>query len=100
MNAPFPPAEARRALIERHADLIEAAIKAVSARAAWSPFKDSPSTKIHGPDKPVAGKAAFEAQLNRPFDLDLPGHEPLTFAAAFQSVAQPDGLLPAKAGLD
>ncbi|MNS06262.1 1-pyrroline-5-carboxylate dehydrogenase [compost metagenome] len=73
MNAPFPPAEARRALIERHADLIEAAIKAVSARAAWSPFKDSPSTKIHGPDKPVAGKAAFEAQLNRPFDLDLPG---------------------------
>ncbi len=73
MNAPFPPAEAHRALIERHADLIEAAIKAVSARAAWSPFKDSPSTKIHGPDKPVAGKAAFEAQLNRPFDLDLPG---------------------------
>src|SRR5690606_38090501 len=73
MNAPFPPAEARHALIERHADLIEAAIKAVSARAAWSPFKDSPSTKIHGPDKPVAGKAAFEAQLNRPFDLDLPG---------------------------
>ena len=73
MNAPFPPAEARRALIERHADLIEAAIKAVSARAAWSPFKDSPSTKIHGPDKPVAGKAAFEAQLNSPFDLDLPG---------------------------
>lgn len=34
------------------------------------------------------------------FDLDLPGHEPLTFAAAFQSVAQPDGLLPAKAGRD
>ena len=73
MNAPFPPAKARRALVDRHADLIEAAIKAASARAAWSPFKDSPSTKIHGPDKPVAGKAAFEAQLNRPFDLDLPG---------------------------
>jgi uncharacterized RDD family membrane protein YckC len=32
------------------------------------------------------------------FDLDLPGHEPLTFASVFQSVAQPDGLLPAKAG--
>lgn len=32
------------------------------------------------------------------FDLDIPAHEPLTFAAAFQSIAEPDGLLPAKAG--
>ena len=63
MNAPFPVADARRALIDRHAALIDAAVKAVSARVAWSPFKDSPSTKIHGPDKPVAGKAAFEAGL-------------------------------------
>ncbi len=31
------------------------------------------------------------------FDLDMPGHEPLTFAAAFQSVAEPDGLLPRQA---
>ena len=52
MNAPFPPAEARRALIDRHAALIEAAIKAVSARAAWSPFKDSPSTKIQARTSP------------------------------------------------
>jgi phenylacetic acid degradation protein paaN len=73
LNAPFPVADARLALVGRHAALIDAAVAAVSARAAWSPFKDSPSTKIHGPDKPVAGRAAFEAQLNRPFDLDLPG---------------------------
>ena len=32
------------------------------------------------------------------FDLDMPGHEPLAFAAVFGSVAGPDGLLPAKAG--
>lgn len=32
------------------------------------------------------------------FDLDRPGHEPLNFAAVFQSAAEPDGLLPAKAG--
>lgn len=73
MNAAFPFDEARRALIDRHADLIASAVEAVASRAAWSPFQDSPSTKIHGPDKPVAGKAAFEDQLNRPFDLDLPG---------------------------
>lgn len=73
MNAPSPLAEARRALIDRRAELIAAAIEAVSARAAWSPFQDSPSTRIHGPDKPAIGKAAFEAQLGRPFVLDQPG---------------------------
>ena len=46
----------RLALIERHKDLIARAIEAVDTRKSWSPFKDSPSTKIHGPEKPVAGK--------------------------------------------
>lgn len=61
------------ALIEKHSDLLAQAIDAVKNRKAWSPFKESPSTKIHGPDKPVNGKAAFEARLNRKFMLDLPG---------------------------
>lgn len=65
--------EARQALIERHSDLIAAALDAVRTRQAWSPFRDSPSTKIHGPDKPIAGKAAFEAQLGHPFQIDQPG---------------------------
>ncbi|WP_262422926.1 aldehyde dehydrogenase family protein [Brevundimonas denitrificans] len=63
----------RDAVVARHADLIESALDAIRTRRAWSPFKDSPSTKIHGPDKPVAGKAAFEAQLGQRFALDLPG---------------------------
>ena len=66
----IPP---REAVVARHADLIESALEAIRSRRAWSPFKDSPSTRIHGPEKPAAGKAAFEAQRNRPFDLDLPG---------------------------
>lgn len=61
------------ALIERHKALIANAIEAVETRKSWSPFKDSPSTKIHGPEKPAAGKAAFEAQLGKPFGLDQPG---------------------------
>lgn len=73
MDGSNPLADHRIALIARHAPMIDAAIQAVETRQAWSPFKDSPSTKIHGPDKPVAGKAAFEAHLNRPFDLDQPG---------------------------
>jgi len=63
----------RLALIERHKDLIARAIEAVETRKSWSPFKDSPSTKIHGPEKPAAGKAAFEARLGDRFDLGQPG---------------------------
>jgi phenylacetic acid degradation protein paaN len=65
--------ERRAALVARHAGLIDDAVKAVRTRKAWSPFRDSPSTKIHGPDKPIAGKAAFEARLGKPFELDQPG---------------------------
>ncbi|WP_271085250.1 aldehyde dehydrogenase family protein [Brevundimonas sp. NIBR11] len=50
-----------------------AAIDAVQTRKSWSPYSDSPSTKIHGPDKPGAGKAAFEARLGTTFDLGQPG---------------------------
>lgn len=63
----------RLALIEHHKDLIARAIDAVETRKSWSPFKDSPSTKIHGPEKPVAGKAAFEARLGQRYDLGQPG---------------------------
>ncbi|ANP44826.1 phenylacetic acid degradation protein PaaN [Candidatus Viadribacter manganicus] len=63
----------RLALVERHKDLIALAIDAVETRRSWSPFKDSPSTKIHGVEKPAAGKAAFEARLGARFELDQPG---------------------------
>lgn len=67
------PLSTRQALVARHGPLIERALEAIRTREAWSPFKDSPSTKIHGPEKPAAGRAAFEAQLGRPFELDQPG---------------------------
>src|SRR5262245_54138138 len=65
--------ESLDALVSRHAATLAAALEAVKSRASWSPFKDSPSTKIHGPDKPIAGKQAFEARLGCPFELDQPG---------------------------
>ncbi|WP_309629254.1 aldehyde dehydrogenase family protein [Brevundimonas sp.] len=65
--------ERRRALVARHAPTMAAAIDAVQTRKSWSPYSDSPSTKIHGPDKPGAGKAAFEARLGTTFDLGQPG---------------------------
>ena len=65
--------ESLDALAARHAATLAAALEAVRSRASWSPFKDSPSTKIHGPEKPVAGKQAFEARLGRAFEIDQPG---------------------------
>ena len=65
--------ERRWALIARHAPTLAAAIDAVQTRKSWSPWSDSPSTKVHGPDKPGAGKAAFEARLGTTFDLGQPG---------------------------
>ncbi len=63
----------RRDLIQRHAPTLTAAIEAVQTRKSWSPYSDSPSTKIHGPDKPGQGKAAFDARLGTTFDLGQPG---------------------------
>ncbi len=60
-------------LISRHAATLAAAIDAVETRKNWSAFKDSPSAKFHAPGAPEAGKAAFEAQRGRSFDLEQPG---------------------------
>lgn len=60
-------------LTARHAPLLASAIEAVETRRNWSPFRDSPSAKFHADGAPETGKAAFEAQLGRPFELDQPG---------------------------
>lgn len=72
-GSPTPLKDRHRGLIERHAATLAGAIDAVQTRKSWSPYSDSPSTKIHGPDKPGAGKSAFEARLETIFDLDQPG---------------------------
>jgi len=62
-----------QALARKHADTLSAALEACRTRRYWSPFKESPSSKIHGSEKPAAGKAAYEAMLGKPFQLDQPG---------------------------
>ncbi len=60
-------------LYTQHAQHLTDAIKACETRAYWSPFKESPSSKVHGEDKPRAGKASFDALLGKSFDLEQPG---------------------------
>lgn len=57
---------------DQHHERLLQALDAIQSRAAWSPFADSPSRKIHG-DAVDKGLAAFQARLKKPFELDQPG---------------------------
>jgi phenylacetic acid degradation protein paaN len=60
-------------LFERHRALLEHALQAIAERGYWSAFGESPSPKVYGEGAAEAGKAAFEALLQQPFALPLPG---------------------------
>ncbi len=60
-------------LFERHRDRLEQALQASKTRGYWSPFTESPSRKLHPPGAREAGRARFEALLDAPFPLTLPG---------------------------
>lgn len=79
-------------LIARHEATLNAAIDAVNTRKNWSPFRDSPSSRFHTPGAPEAGKAAFEAQLDTPFDLDQPGISSRSGAEVSPFTRQPLGI--------
>ena len=59
--------------LAKNAKLLQRAVDVCRSREQWSAFAESPSTRIHGEAAPAIGKAAFEACLNRPFELDQPG---------------------------
>lgn len=53
--------------------VLEAALEAVRLRDQFSPFKESPSTKLHGEDAPRQGLERYQARLGKAFDLRQPG---------------------------
>ncbi len=60
-------------LFERHAATLERALTAIADRGYWSAYPESPSPKVYGEGAAEAGKAAFDALLDKPFALDQPG---------------------------
>ena len=60
-------------LFEKHRATLERAQRAIAERGYWSPYAESPSPKFYGEGAAEAGKAAFDALLGKPFDLDQPG---------------------------
>ncbi|RLQ22540.1 phenylacetic acid degradation protein PaaN [Seongchinamella sediminis] len=57
----------------KHRPLLDKALDACAKRYSWSGWPESPSTRIHGEDKPAAGRAGFEAMLDKRFALSQPG---------------------------
>ena len=59
-------------LFEKHRATLERALTAIAERGYWSPYPESASPKIYGEGTADAGKAAFDALLNRSFPLKQP----------------------------
>ncbi|MFV8834001.1 phenylacetic acid degradation protein PaaN [Aquisalimonas sp.] len=60
---------------EKHRQTLEKAVEASRTREFWSPYPEAPSGKVYGEDAPAAGEAAFQARLNKPMALEMPGIE-------------------------
>jgi len=86
-------------LFERHKALLDQALQAIAERGYWSAFPESPSPKVYGEGAAEAGKAAFDALLNKPFPLTLPGAEG-TVGAERSPYGFPLGITYPKVGLD
>lgn len=61
------------ALFDRHTARLQKALDACEKRYAWSAFPESPSSRVHGAELPLRGKALFDALLGQDFPLELPG---------------------------
>jgi phenylacetic acid degradation protein paaN len=60
-------------LFERHQKTLDAAVAAIQSRTYWSAYPEVPSGKVYGETAKADSQAAFEARLNKPFNLDQPG---------------------------
>jgi len=76
----------------RHRETLEKASDACARRYSWTAYPESPSSKIHGEEKPAAGKARFEAMLGRAYPLELPGEIGRTGAEVSPYTRQPLGI--------
>ncbi len=60
-------------LFEKHKTTLDGALAALASRGYWTPYPEAPSGKIYGETANAEARAAFEAGLNKPFELDQPG---------------------------
>ncbi|MHB1613940.1 MAG: phenylacetic acid degradation protein PaaN [Actinomycetes bacterium] len=73
MTQTHAPGQTQHPFLAQHAPTLARAVQACAERGFWTPYPESPSPRVYGADAAAAGQAAFEALLDRPFDLAQPG---------------------------
>jgi phenylacetic acid degradation protein paaN len=63
------------ALLGRHRERLDRAVRACSTREYHSAFEESPSPRLYGENAAAEGLAAFEAWRGTTFPLDTPGSQ-------------------------
>ena len=76
----------------RHSATLAKAVDACDKRYSWTAYPESPSSKIHGEEKPPAGKARFESMLGTDYPLHQPGEIGRTGAEASPCTGKPLGI--------
>jgi phenylacetic acid degradation protein paaN len=79
-------------LFARHRETLERAVDACDKRYSWTAYPESPSSKIHGEEKPRAGKARFESMLGVDYPLEQPGEIGRTGAEISPYTGDPLGI--------
>lgn len=80
------------ALLTKHRETLDKALDACSKRYSWTAYPESPSSKIHGEEKPRSGKARFEALLGSDYPLAQPGDIGRTGAEVSPYTGEPLGV--------
>ena len=76
----------------RHRATLDKAIDACGERYSWTAYPESPSSRIHGEEKPRAGKARFEAMLGTDYPLQQPAEIGRTGAEISPYTGEPLGI--------
>ncbi len=76
----------------RHEAVLARALDACEKRYSWTAYPESPSSKIHGEEKPRAGKARFESMLGTAYPLEQPGAIGRTGAEVSPYTREPLGI--------
>jgi phenylacetic acid degradation protein paaN len=63
------------ALLEKHRERLDSAVRASTTRGYYAAFDESPSPRVYGEHAADQGKKAFEAWLGAEFPLATPGSE-------------------------
>lgn len=76
----------------KHRETLEHALDACAQRYSWTAYPESPSSRIHGEEKPRAGRARFESLLGSDYPLQQPGETGRTGAEVSPYTGEPLGI--------